>query len=367
MKISRHIKAASILLILISAGTAGCESIYDKRNTADPKVLSGVGCIMTSTATATSTTYDAVSGTILAVNTQTMANLLVSSPPNMTNMHEVYAGVEIQGDLSSQTNSPILGEFWEIQKMHSSVDAGSNGIWMDYDDTLDPLLGYFETTFVDGLYRMISYSDYGVTQSGRTDFAVENNRKVKAYTYDDGGDGIYGNVNDTLTRTTVYGYNDAGKMVRATNYSDDEVTFQSVYVFTYDAQGRLLRMMSYNNQAETTRLNWGSYSRCTWNDNGPATTLHIDLGWRIIGFDTIVQKFDIIFNEDGTMHKAIQYKQYDPLDAGAVNDIDTCYLYEYREGSLLSMGKMNDGSYNYSDDEMTIKSYTVNTITVGGE
>lgn len=258
-----------------------------------------------------------------------------------------------------------MTQFWALKKMASSTSAGDDGIWMNSDDTIDPLYGYFLTTKTeDGKYRQISYSDFGVTPNCRTDFIVENNLKVKSYTYNAGSDNEFGTDDDTLIKATRYAYNTAGKLVRATNYSDDETTFKNVYVFTYDANGRLSGMDSYSNQAETTKLAWGSSSTLAWGESDGKKTLVIQLKLYI---DTVVfgkyhinlMKFAYEFNDDGTIHKMIMYKQL------SGSDIDTCYVYVYSGSSMLSMGKMNDESINYSDDEETQVSRTVSELIFG--
>ncbi len=319
-----------------------------------------------------STTYN-MEGQVIGASEQVIMNMGVqSSQPNMTSMYEMYAGVELEVDIAGLLahlsdpmpyvkQNPLLTQFWALTKMSSSVAAGTDGQWMTSDDTIDPLYGYFETTGMDGLYRQISYSDFGVTPSVRTDFIVENNLKTKSYTYQAGTDGEFGTGDDVLVKTTRYIYNAAGKMERAVNYSDDENTFENVYVFSYDGNGRLSGMKSYSNEEESNRLAWGSYSRLTWGESEGTVTLEIVLGLRILGLDTTLMKFAYEFNDDGTIHKMIMYKQ---LSSSA---IDTCYVYVYSGSSMLSMGKMNDGSDNYSDDEATQVSRTVNELILGGE
>jgi hypothetical protein len=232
---------------------------------------------------------------------------------------------------------------------------------MTADDTIDPIYGYFVTTYDNGRYHQIKYSDFGITPSSRVDYIVEENKKVKTYIYKAGPDGKFNTADDVLVRTTVFKYNSAGKLERAINYTDDEVTFENVYVFSYDQSGRLLSMYSYSDVAETKRLTWGSYSKLTWADTGGKKTLDIALGLRldIFGpFDITAIRFHYEFNEDGTIHKMIQYK---PMSTA----IDTCYVYVYSGSGFLSMGKMNDESQNYSDDGITQKSHTVNELNIG--
>jgi len=145
-------------------------------------------------------------------------------------------------------------------------------------------------------------------------------------------------------------------MVRAINYSDDEATFVSSYVFTYDDKGRISSMTSYSNVGETKKLEWGSYSTCKWDDSGSTPVLDITLGLRVLGINTSLIKFHYEFNQNGTIHKMIQYE---PM---STSNIDTCYVYVYLEDSMLGMGFMNDESLNYSDDETTQVSRTVNEL-----
>jgi len=193
---------------------------------------------------------------------------------------------------------------------------------------------------------------------------VEKNRKVKSYEYAPGTDGDFGSGDDEVTRTTVYEYNGAGTMLRAKHYAADETTFQSSYVFTYDESGRLSNMRSYSNETETTRLDWGSYSNLAWEENDGVVSLDIELGlriWILFSVDTPLMYFHIEFNEDGTMHKMIMY------EALSSSTIDTCSVYEYSGEGLLGMGGMSTGSKNYSDDEETQESYTVNELIFGEE
>jgi len=67
-------------------------------------------------------------------------------------------------------------------------------------------------------------------------------------------------------------------------------------------------------------------------------------------------RFHYEFNGDGTIHKMTQYE---PM---STSNIDTCYVYVYSEDSMLGMGFMNDESLNYSDDETTQVSRTVNEL-----
>ena len=257
--------------------------------------------------------------------------------------------------------TPLLTQFWALNQMASSVNAGPDGIWMTSDDTMDPIYGYFNTTHEGDRFTQIKYSDFGVTPNERVDYIVEESRKVKAYNYKAGDDGIFGTDDDALFRTTVFQYNSAGKLEQAINYTDDESTFEYVYKFTYDDSGQLLSMYSYEDEAGTNRLAWGSYSELTWGESEGKKTLVIDLGLRPnVGgeFDIKVIKFQYEFNEDGTIHKMIQYK---PMSS----NIDTCYVYVYSGSGFLSMGKMNDESVNYSDNEITQKSYTKNELNIG--
>jgi hypothetical protein len=345
---------------------------YDKQDDQTSPLLSiGVGCLATSPITMKSTTYD-MENNIISASEQVIANMSAqNTQPNMKSMYEIYAGVELEVDLVGiithlndpmpyVKQNPLLTQFWALNKMASSVNAGTDGIWMNSDDTIDPLYGYFETTRLEDRYRQIVYSDFGVTPAAMIDYIVENNRKTKTYHYTAGDDGEFGTGDDVLTKTVVYQYNSAGKMERAVNYSDDETTFVSSYVFTYDDKGRISAMTSYSDVAETKRLVWGSYSTCTWDESGATPVLDITLGLRIPGlFGSInlsLIKFHYEFNQNGTIHKMIQYE---PM---STSNIDTCYVYVYLEDSMLGMGFMNDESLNYSDDETTQVSRTVNEI-----
>ncbi len=349
--------------------TSGCDREEDGT---ESLLMAGMGCAAASPLTMRSTTYD-MSDQVTAISEQVVQNFLVSD--TQPDMYALYAGVELTldfenffGDMSSimnlVTQNPLLTQFWALKKMAASTNAGGDGEWMTYDDTIDPLLGYFTCVKEDGRYRLISYNDFGATPSGRTDFVVEKNRKVKSYEYAPGTDGDFGSGDDEVTRTTVYEYNGAGTMLRAKHYAADETTFQSSYVFTYDESGRLSNMRSYSNETETTRLDWGSYSNLAWEENDGVVSLDIELGlriWILFSVDTPLMYFHIEFNEDGTMHKMIMY------EALSSSTIDTCSVYEYSGEGLLGMGGMSTGSKNYSDDEETQESYTVNELIFGEE
>ncbi|MBN2159559.1 MAG: hypothetical protein JW807_09195 [Spirochaetes bacterium] len=376
MSIGNNVRVLLLLVFSIAIGTASCDMDYDKDKSPlnSKNLLIGGGCLMNSPIVMTMTTYD-MDDQVIATAEQTIANMTVSSTqPNMLNMYEMYAGVELQVDLLSiilhlddpmpyVNQNPLLTQFWALKSMRSSVAAGADGEWMTADDTIDPIYGYFETISADGKYMQIQYSDFGVTPKARIDFQVTNNLKVKTWEYSAGGDGDFGTEDDVLTRTTVYQYNDSGKMLRAVNYSDDETTFQSSYVFTYDDQGRLSTMTSYEDEAETTRLLWGSYSTLTWDNSGEHTTLTINLGLRMQGlfgpFNQKLIKFYYEFSDNAMIHKLIQYQ---PMSE---TDVDICYIYNYSEGGLLASGKMNDSSDNYSDDGMTQVSQTKNSLEIG--
>lgn len=399
--IRKYLKAPLYILFIIAVGTLSCDTNYDKKNnnSAMPLLGSGVGmglgCLMTTPITMESTTYD-MDNNIIAISKQVIQNLSVQdSQPNMTSMYEMYSGVQLDFKLSLQLiidivkniltgnndpmalmgyvkQTPLLTQFWALKSMKTSINAGGDGIWMNSDDTIDPILGYFETSTADGRSRMITYSDYGVTPASRIDFIVENNKKTKTYEYAAGGDGDFGTDDDQLKKTTVYQYNSLGKMVRAINYSDDETTFVSSYDFEYDEKNRLTSMTSYSDLNKSKKLHWGSYSTCAWDDSGETVKLQITLGLQIPGelfFDIpgielginkmALMKFYYEFNPDGTIHKMIQYV---PMSSST---IDTCYEYVYSSGSILSMGNMNDSSRNYSDDEETQVSTTINRLFFG--
>jgi hypothetical protein len=375
VKLHRYVIIPLFILAMIAAGSLGCDKEDDGTDTL---MMAGLGCAATQPVTMRSTTYN-MSDQVIGISEQVMQNMAVSS--SQPAMHEMYAGVEITIDLNEVldhildilsnpdnimyylvSQNPLLTQFWALKKMATSTNKGGDGTWMTGDDTIDLLLGYFETTKVDDRYRLISYSDFGVTPSGRTDFVVERNRKVKTYEYSAGSDGDFGTDDDQVTRVTLFEYNGDGKMVRAKHYAADETTFQSSYVFTYDESDRLVSMMSYGNEGETTRIDWGSYSNLTWNDAGGVVTLDIALGLRIwlIG-DMPLMNFHIEFNEDGTMHKMITY------EALSSSSIDACSVYRYSGEGLLGAAGMSDRSDNYSDDEATQVSYTLSELIFGEE
>ncbi|MBP7738408.1 MAG: hypothetical protein KA369_20705 [Spirochaetes bacterium] len=383
MSLKKHARTLSLCLLVV-AGTAGCDMSYDKTEDKTTPVLGvGLGCLTSSPITMRSTTYD-MDKNIIGASEQIIANMSAqNTQPSMKSMYEMYAGVELEFELSiamisdiiksiisgSSDSSalmayvkqtPLLTQFWALNKMSSSVSAGTDGIWMNSDDTIDPLYGYFETTKLEDRYRQLMYSDFGVTPSVMIDYIIENNRKTKTYHYAAGADGKFGTDDDVLAKTVLYRYDSGGKMVRAINYSDDESAFVSSYVFTYDTKGRIASMTSYSDPEETKRLVWGSYSTCTWDDSGATPLLDITLGLRMPGlvgsYNMSLIKFHYEFNEDGTIHKMIQYE---PMTTA----IDTCYVYVYSKDSLLGMGFMNDESLNYSDDEATRVSHTVNKLT----
>ena len=386
MGIIKNIKIILIIILFVFAGTFGCDDPGYNRGKQDNKpLIAGAGCLTTSPIAMKATTYD-MNNQIISANRQMIMNMTVqNTQPNMTSIYEMYAGVQLEVDFTgfnlaefiseylkdpnNATNlmmayvkqNPLLTQFWALNEMASSINAGGDGKWLTSDDTIDPIYGYFTTTHEGTRHIQIKYSDFGVTPSSRVDFIVEESKKIKAYTYTAGPDGKFNTADDVLVRTTVFQYNSAGKMERAINYSDDETTFESVYVFTYDGTGRLQAMNSYEDKAETKNLKWGSYSLLTWGETDGKQTLDITLGLRIyIGWTVKVDaiKFHYVFNDDGTIHKMIQYK---PMSSS----IDTCYVYVYSGTGFLSMGKMNDESINYSDDEKTQKSRTVNELNIG--
>ncbi|MBN1496366.1 MAG: hypothetical protein JXA07_06330 [Spirochaetes bacterium] len=384
----KRIKIVLIITLLIAAGTISCDMDYDKEEIPTDAIMMGGGCLSTMPIVMRSTTYD-MGDQVIAMSEQVIMNMTVqNSQPNMTSMYEMYGGVQLELDFTGFNiltfvaqyisnpdsamdsmmayvkQTPLLTQFWALQKMSSTVNAGSDGEWMTNDDTIDPLYGYFVTEKMeDGTYRQISYSDFGVTPVTRTDYIVENNLKTKTYTYEAGGDGEFETEDDVLVKTTCYTYNAAGKMESAVNYSDDETTFENIYVFNYDENGILQSMYSYEDEAATNRMAWGSYSNLTWGETNGIKTLDIVLGLRLdvlFEFDTALMHFHYEFNDDGTIHKMIMYE---PLSGSS---IDTCYVYVYSGSGMLSMGKMNDESLNYSDDEATQVSRTVNELILGG-
>jgi hypothetical protein len=386
MGIIKNIKVISIIILFVFAGTIGCDNPGYNRGKQDNKpMLAGAGCATTSSIAMKSTTYD-MDNKIISINRQLVMNMSVqNTQPNMQNMYEMYAGVQLELDFTgfnivtfiqqylqdpnNATNlmmayvkqNPLLTQFWALNQMSSSIKAGSDGEWMTSDDTIDPIYGYFTTTHDGDRHIQIKYGDFGATPTSRVDYIVEDGRKTKAYTYEAGTDGIFNTEDDVLVRTTLFQYNSAGKLERAINYTGDEAAFENVYVFTYDENGILQKMNSYEDEAETKNLKWGSYSELTWGETDGKKTLDITLGLRIyVGWTVKVDaiKFHYEFSEDGTIHKMIQYK---PMSS----NIDTCYVYVYSGSGLLSMGKINDESVNYSDDGITQKSRTVNEINIG--
>ncbi len=367
MKIMKHARGPLYILLVIGLMTSGCDKEEDGT---DSLLMAGMGCAATSPLTMRSTTYN-MTDQVIGISEQVIQNMAVAS--SQPEMYEMYAGVELTIDVLEYlsdpdnimnliTQNPILTQFWALKKMATSTDAGGDGDWMTPDDTIDPLLGYFETTKQDGRYRLIAFDDFGVTPSGRTDFILDDGRKARTYDYAAGDDGDYGTDDDEVTRTTVYEYNGAGKMLRAKNYAADEITFQSSYKFTYDENGRLLNMRGYSNEAETSRLDWGSYSNLTWEENEGIVSVDIELGlriWILFSIDTPLMHFHIEFNEDGTMRKMVMY------EALSSSSIDTCYVYEYSGEGLLGISGMSTGSRNYSGDETDQVSYTVNELIFG--
>lgn len=372
MNIMKYARGPLYILLAIGLMTSGCDRKEDDGTLT--LLMAGAGCAASTPITMRATTYD-MSDQVIGISEQVIRSMLVQgSQPDMTTMYEMYAGVELTLDVAGYlsdpdnmmnlvTQNPLLTQFWAFNKMATSVDAGDDDEWMSPDDTIDPLLGYFEVTEIDGRYRMITFDDFGVTPEGRVDFVVEKNRKTRTYDYGAGDDGDYGTDDDEVSRTTVYEYNSDGKMVRAKNYAADETTFQSSYLFTYDASGRLASMMSYGNEAETSRLDWGSYSNLTWSETDGVVTLDIALGLRIPLFfwqpDTPVMYFSFEFNEDGTMRKMIMF------EALSDSTIDICYMYLYSGEGMLGKSGMSTGSNNYSGDETDQVSYTVNELLFG--
>ncbi len=392
MKFKKYALAPLFILFTIFAGTIGCDTNYDKFGSEGSLAMSSAMGCLSGPITMKATTYNMDSNIINASEQVVWNKDVQTSQPNMTNMYEMYAGVEIEftisfnmlldviktilagGDASAlmgyAKQNPLLTQFWALNKMASSVNAGTNGTWMDSDDTIDPLLGYFEVTGGDGTYTMIQYSDFGKTPTSRIDYVVENMKKVRTTVYTAGSDNTFGTKDDVFVKTTVYQYNSAGKMERAINYSDAELNnLVSSYEFEYDQKGRLLSMTSYSDLNKDNKLTWGSYSECVWNDSGETPTLDITLGLRypVIGglakFSLI--KFHYEFNEDGTIHRMIQYKPTKPATSA---NVDTCFVYVYIKNTMLNMGLMNDESLNYADDRQTTqKSHTINELVFGEE
>ncbi len=360
------------LLIAIILGTIVMLSCSQEADEREDGLLLGIATLMNGPVVMKSTTYD-LEDRIIGASEQQIFNMAAGkSQPDARSMYELYAGVEIQidtsdFDINDPLNSlvkqtPLLAQFWALERMSSSVDPGPDDIWMTADDDIDPLLGYHETVRVGDGYRLIEYDDFGVTPRGRIDYVVEKNRKVASHSFSAGSDGIYETEDDVPVRTTLFHYNAAGKMERAEHYSGDGASFKSLYLFEYDGEGTLLSMKSYKNQEGTERLNFGSYSNLTWDESGERRSLEIQLGIQVKIFVWIpvnLMKFRFEFNDDGTIHKQIMYK---PMSS----TVDTCNVYIYSGGGLLGMAGMNDATENFSDDETTQVSFTINELTLGG-
>jgi hypothetical protein len=330
-------------------------------------LLLGVAYIMGKPVLMRSTTYD-LDDVVTGLSEQRLfAAKLSSSQPDMRNMHELYAGVEIQVDLLDWENivkqTPLLAQFWAIERMTSSVDAGPDGLWMTEDDTIDPILGYHETAHDGETYRLTAYRDFGVTPKEIVDYTVEGSRKISTVSYGAGADGIFGTEDDAPERLTRFYYDNDGRMDRAEHYSGDGATFKSVYHFEYDGSGRFVSMTSFNDQSMENKLNFGSYSELLWDDTGEHTTLRVSLGIQYLFFGfwqkLKLMTFDFEFNEEGRISKRIMYK---PLSS---TQIDVCNIYNYSGSGLLDQGNMNDSADNFSDDGETRESYTINEIFLG--
>ncbi|MBN2077506.1 MAG: hypothetical protein JW838_00980 [Spirochaetes bacterium] len=359
----------SILLCVILA-TGSLTSCTNKTGGEDTimGLLLGVAYIMGKPVLMRATTYD-LDDTVIGISEQKLfAAKLSTSQPDMRNMHELYAGVEIKINLLDESivkQTPLLAQFWAIEGMTSSVDTGPDGLWMTEDDTIDPILGYHETVYDGEIYRLTAYKDFGVTPKEVVDYTVEGDRKVATTSYSAGPDEIIGTYDDVPERVARFFYNNKGKMERAECYSGDGATFECVYHFEYDDKGRLLSMKPYKDQAMEERLNFGSCSKLTWDDSGEHTTLTVKLGYQsnLFGYwiNLYIQTFDFEFNEEGRISKRIMYK---PL---STTQIDVCNIYNYSGGGMLDRGNMNDTSDNYSDDGETQVSYTINEISLGVE
>lgn len=367
MKTKQQKTIASIMLSsIIMAGSFISCAKKDSGDDAITGLLIGIAAILNKPVLMRSTTYD-LDDTVIGLSEQKLFSAALStSQPDMTNMHELYAGVEIQINLLDLENivkqTPLLAQFWAIASMTSSVDAGPDGLWMTEDDTIDPILGYHETTLDGGTYRLTAYEDFGVTPKEIVDYTVEGNRKVSTVSYGAGTDGIFGTEDDVPERLTRFHY-DGGRMDRAEHYSGDGATFESVYRFEYDGSGRLVSMTSYDDPDMENKLNYGSYSELLWDDSGEHTTLRVNLGIQYLFFWTWqklkLMTFDFEFNENGRLRKRIMYQ---PLSS---TQIDVCNIYNYSGSGLLDQGNMNDSADNFSDDGETRVSRTINEIFLG--
>jgi len=375
--------------------------------------------------------------------------------PSQLNMYETYAGVQLDVDLDiykllgdllnpatlpatlteflktgalpaglmdtvmgSIKQTPLLVQFWALDDMQSSTNNGGDD-WMTDNDTIDMMMGYFHTektggpAGVPGTYAQTTYSDFGKNKSGVIQYEVvpvpneiDMYRKAKTTHKDkDGG----------FVRTTefIYGGDDGvpddvpkGKMSKATNYSDaDEKIVKSVYVFSYDSEGRLTGMKSYEDAAMTTKLGGGSYTTLTWGVTpGGNKTLDLTLGLQLnipwvfgllhikphglleqalVGVLTLFKiptegelgflSFSYEFNKDDpktikkekeTISKLVEYAALDTTKTKITN----CSLYVYDEASqefIASGGTTASYSDNYSDNCLTEKvSTTVNKLVI---
>ena len=365
--------------------------------------------------------------------------------PSQLNMYETYAGVQLDVDLDiykllgdllnpatlpatlteflktgalptglmdtvmgSIKQTPLLVQFWALDDMQSSTNNGGDD-WMTDNDTIDMMYGYFHTektggpAGVPGTYTQTTYSGFGINKSGEIQYEVEGYavdmyRKFKT-THKDKDNGF--------VRTTEFEYGGPeGKMSKATNYSDaDEKIFESVYVFSYDSEGRLTGMKSYEDAAMTTRLGGGSYTTLTWGVTpGGNKTLDLTLGLQLnipwvfgllhikphglleqalVGVLTLFKiptegelgflSFSYEFNKDNpktikkekeTISKLIEYAALDTTKTKITN----CSLYVYDEASqefIASGGTTASYSDNYSDNCLTEKvSTTVNKLVI---
>ena len=288
---------------------------------------------------------------------------------------------EVMGSIKQ---TPLLVQFWALKHMNSSTDKGPDGTWMTEDDTIDSMYGYFDTVKnADGTYTQTTYSDFGKTKSGSIDYVVANQKKVKTFHHDAAG---------VLFRTTDFEYNTSGQMTKAINYTEPSGKFESVYVFTYDSEGQMTAMRSYSDEAMTKKLAGGSYTKLTWGKTAEGNKtldltlgLQIDfywildlVGWYIEpalrfpvkGTDLGFLSFSYEFHQDDpstfviekeTIHKMTEYAALDNKKA----KITTCHIYEYKDPiAAASGGTTESGSNNYSDNEITQKSVTVNKLVV---
>lgn len=417
VKVIAYLLTVFATMVLIACGNSGNTTKSDNVEVDNHAVSAAAAEPDPVYLTVTGTSKD-MNGNIVGIEKK-VTNLWTSDAlPNMTSMYEMYAGIQLEMDLDikeliqamiaiyhkdpsnfnmdsimnymmgSIKKTPLAVQMWALKQMKTSMDAGADNEWGTADDAIDPMLGYFLTEKNEsGTYTQISYSDYGVTPNGRLDYYVADKKKTYTFMYESGSDKIYGTNDDVLVRITEFKYNAAGKILKAINYdyNNDCVVFNNMYKFTYDDLGQLVSMYSYSDPEATQRLGAGSYTELTWGQTTEGKkTLDLTIGLRIDfkmladmcnlristallnlinaklgGKDIKFMNMHYEFNDDGTIHKLIEYESL------SSKNIDTCHVYGYEAGSMLSSSKQNDYSKDYSDDEITQKALTVNLLEFG--